>query len=121
MANRSFEWLLLLLIAAGAFFGLAPSLLPTQFASLTGFAGVDLLMYRLAGAATFGYGLGLAVGYRASWPALRVPIAATAAFNLGLGPDDADVLAKGAMGRNLQHTRRVGVLHGHYLQQTIRM
>jgi hypothetical protein len=82
-ANRAFSWLLLLLIAAGAFFGLAPFLLPTQFASLTGFAGVDLLMYRLAGAATFGYGVGLAVGYRASWPALRVPIAATAVFNLG--------------------------------------
>lgn len=81
-ANRAFSWLLLLLIAAGAFFGLAPFLLPTQFASLTGFAGVDLLMYRLAGAATFGYGIGLAVGYRASWPALRVPIAATAVFNL---------------------------------------
>lgn len=82
-ANRAFSWLLLLLIAAGAFFGLAPFLLPTQFASLTGFAGVDVLMYRLAGAATFGYGVGLAIGYRASWPELRVPIAATAVFNVG--------------------------------------
>ncbi|MEX2546596.1 MAG: hypothetical protein WD830_02260 [Chloroflexota bacterium] len=42
-----------------------------------------MLLYRLAGAATFGYGVGLAIGYRASWPALRVPIAATAVFNLG--------------------------------------
>jgi hypothetical protein len=81
-ANRAFSVLLLLLVAAGAFFGLAPYLLPTQFASLTGFAGVDQLMYRLAGAATFGYGVGLTLGYRASWPALRVPIAATAVFNL---------------------------------------
>ena len=50
--NRLFPVLLLLLIAAGAFFGLAPFLLPTQFASFFGFAGVDVLMYRLAGAAT---------------------------------------------------------------------
>jgi hypothetical protein len=81
--NRAFSWLLLLLIAAGAFFGIAPFVLPTQFASLTGFYGQDLFMYRVAGAATFGYGLGLAVGYRASWVSLRVPIAATAVFNLG--------------------------------------
>jgi hypothetical protein len=79
---RLFPLLLLLLIAAGAFFGLAPFLAPTLFASLTGFAGQDVLMYRLAGAATFGYGVGLALGYRASWPELRVAIAATAVFNL---------------------------------------
>jgi hypothetical protein len=81
--NRLFPVLLLLLIAAGAFFGLAPFLLPTQFASFFGFAGADVLMYRIAGAATFGYAVGLAVGYRASWPELRVGIAATAVFNLG--------------------------------------
>jgi len=81
--DRLFPWLLLALIAAGAFFGLAPFLLPKQFADLTGFAGTDMLMYRLAGAATFGYGVGLAVGYRASWPSLRVGIGATAVFNLG--------------------------------------
>ena len=81
--NRLFPVLLLLLIAAGAFFGLAPFLLPTQFASFFGFAGVDVLMYRLAGAATFAYAVGLALGYRAAWPELRVGIAATAVFNLG--------------------------------------
>ena len=81
--DRLFPVLLLLLIAAGAFFGLAPFLLPTQFASFFGFAGVDTLMYRIAGAATFGYAVGLALGYRASWPELRVGIAATAVFNLG--------------------------------------
>jgi hypothetical protein len=79
--DRIFPWLLLALIAAGAFFGLAPFLLPKQFADLTGFVGSDTLMYRIAGAATFGYGVGLAVGYRASWPALRVAMGATAAFN----------------------------------------
>jgi hypothetical protein len=81
-ANRLFPVLLILLIAAGAFFGLAPFLLPIQFAQLFGFAGVDVLMYRIAGAATFGYAVGLALGYRASWPSLRVGIGATAVFNV---------------------------------------
>jgi hypothetical protein len=83
MRDRLFSWLLVLLIAAGAFFGLAPFLLPTQFAALFGFAGSDVLMYRIAGAATFGYGVGLAAAYRASWPELRVAIASTGVFNLG--------------------------------------
>jgi hypothetical protein len=82
-ANRLFPVLLGLLIAAGFFFGLAPFLLPTQFASFFGFVGADVFMYRIAGAATFGYGVGLALGYRASWPSLRVGIGATAVFNLG--------------------------------------
>lgn len=83
MRDRLFSWLVLLLIAAGTFFGLAPFLAPSQFATAFGFAGQDTLMYRIAGAATFGYGVGLALGYRASWPALRVAIAATGVFNLG--------------------------------------
>lgn len=82
MSNRAFPWLLLLLIAAGAFFGLGPFMVPGLLASIGGYAGEDLLAYRLAGAATFGYAVGLAIGYRASWPELRVPIAATAVFNL---------------------------------------
>lgn len=81
-ADRLFPLLLLLLITAGAFFGIAPFLLPAQFASLTGFAGLDVFAYRIAGAASMGYAVGLAVGYRAPWEALRIPIAATAVFNL---------------------------------------
>ncbi len=73
--------LLALLIAAGAFFGLAPLLLPGTFASLTGFRGDDVFIYRLAGAATFGYAVALGLGYRDGWHALRIPIAATATFN----------------------------------------
>jgi hypothetical protein len=73
--------LLLLLILSGAFFGLGPFLAPAFFASLTGFKGTDVFMYRLAGAATFGYGVGLAVGYRRSWQELRIPIASVAIFN----------------------------------------
>jgi hypothetical protein len=78
---QMFRYLLLLLIAAGGFFGLAPLVFPTQFADLSGFSGQDVFMYRLAGAATFGYAIGLAAGYRAGWTALRIPIAATFGFN----------------------------------------
>jgi hypothetical protein len=81
--DRFFPVLLVLLAGAGAFFGLAPFLAPAQFAQLFGFAGVDTFGYRIAGAASFGYSVGLAIGFRASWRELRVPIAATAVFNLG--------------------------------------
>lgn len=79
--DRYFRGLLLLLIAAGGFFGLAPLVLPTQFADLSGFSGQDLFMYRVAGAATFGYAVGLAAGFRSDWSVLRIPIAATFVFN----------------------------------------
>ena len=78
---RWFEWSLILLIAAGAFFGLAPFVAPGLFASATGFQGTDVFMYRLAGAATFGYAVGLALGFRSGWTALRIPIASTLVFN----------------------------------------
>jgi hypothetical protein len=87
-ADRLFPVLLALLIAAGAFFGLAPFLVPAQFASSFGFHGVDILMYRLAGAATFGYGVGLALGYRASWP---VTVGTTATLLHHGGPSPAAV------------------------------
>ena len=80
-AARAFRWLLIVLVLAGGFFGLAPFLAPALFASLTGFRGTDVFMYRLAGAATFAYAVGLAVGYRRSWPELRIPIASVAVFN----------------------------------------
>lgn len=80
-SNRIFQPLLWLLILAGAFFGLAATIAPATFASLTGFAGTDLFTYRLAGAATFAYAIGLVAGTRASWVELRIPIAATLTFN----------------------------------------
>jgi hypothetical protein len=79
--DRLFRPLLALLVAAGAVFGLAPFLAPGTFASLTGFLGTDVFVYRLAGAATFGYAVGLAAGWRTSWTELRIPIAATLVFN----------------------------------------
>jgi hypothetical protein len=75
--------LLVLLVIAGLFFGLAPLLAPKQFADVTGFAGQDLFLYRLAGAATLGYGVALLVGFRRPWPELRIVIASTLVFNLG--------------------------------------
>ena len=78
-----FRGLLLLLIASGAFFGLGSFVLPTQFAQATGFAGRDVFVYRLAGAATFAYAVGFAAGFRSGWAALRIPIAGTAVFNIG--------------------------------------
>jgi hypothetical protein len=80
-SDRIFRPLLWLLVAAGGFFGLAATIAPATFASLTGFAGTDLFTYRLAGAATFAYAVGLAAGSRASWAELRIPIASTFAFN----------------------------------------
>jgi hypothetical protein len=80
-SDRIFRPLLWLLIAAGAFFGLATLIAPATFATLTGFAGTDLFTYRLAGAATFAYAAGLAAGSRASWAELRIPIASTLVFN----------------------------------------
>lgn len=80
--DRLVRPLLALLIAAGSVFGLAPFFMPRAFASLTGFQGTDVFVYRLAGAATLGYAVGLAAGWRASWAELRIPIAATFVFNL---------------------------------------
>jgi hypothetical protein len=80
-SNRIFRPLLWLLILAGAFFGLAATIAPATFADLTGFRGTDLFTYRLAGAATFAYAIGLVAGTRASWVELRIPIASTLVFN----------------------------------------
>jgi hypothetical protein len=80
-SSRIFRPLLWLLILAGGLFGLASFIAPATFAELTGFAGTDLFAYRLAGAATFAYAVGLAAGTRASWVELRIPIASTLVFN----------------------------------------
>jgi hypothetical protein len=80
-SRRLRDPLLVLLILAGLFFGLAPLVLPKQFGDVTGFRAQDLFLYRLAGAATLGYGVALLVGFRAPWRELRIVIASTAVFN----------------------------------------
>jgi hypothetical protein len=69
-------------MAAGFVFGLLPLLIPAQFASISGFPGNDTYVYRLAGAATLGYGIGLLLALRAGlWVPIRPLIAATLTFN----------------------------------------
>ena len=77
------RWLIALPLAAGVVFGLIPLLAPEQFASLTGFPGKDPYIYRLAGAATFGYAVGLALGLRqGTWAAVKLMVIAVLTFNL---------------------------------------
>jgi hypothetical protein len=69
--------------AAGFVFGLLPLLVPTQFASVSRFPGNDTYGYRLAGAATLGYGVALVLALREGrWTPLRPLVAATLTFNL---------------------------------------
>ncbi|GEM_PF-711934 len=76
----------LLLLAptiAALFFGLAALLVAVPFAHLAGYAGNDQFFYWLAGAATLGYGIALAVGIREeSWRGLRAVVIAEVVFNL---------------------------------------
>lgn len=80
MAER---WLLAIPLAGGAVFGLLPFLVPAQFAQVTGYAGDDPYVARIAGAATFGYAVALFLGIRAgAWAPLRPVVVATLTFNV---------------------------------------
>jgi hypothetical protein len=75
--------MLVLPFLGGAIFGLAPLLVPGQFAAVTGFSGDDSFIYRLAGAATFGYAAVLWQTLRdGRWLQSRIVVAAVLAFNL---------------------------------------
>ncbi len=81
--NTLERWLIVLPIAAGLIFGLFPLLSPALFASFTGFSYNDPFISRLAGAATLGYAVGLALGLRqGTWAAVRLMIIAVLTFNL---------------------------------------
>jgi len=68
---------------AGFVFGLLPLLIPAQFASVSGFPGNDMFVYRLAGAATLGYGVALVPAIRERrWLAVRPIVAAVLVFNV---------------------------------------
>lgn len=78
-----FRLVLLLATLAAAFFGLAPLLAPGPFATLSGLPGGDPFVYRLAGAATFGYAVsGVLELRRAEVIALRVPVVGALVFNV---------------------------------------
>ena len=75
--------LLLLPLAGGVVFGLLPFLLGSALGKLGGFPGNDALIYRLAGAATFGYAVALFLGLRqGAWAPMRSVVIAVLSFNL---------------------------------------
>ncbi len=77
------RWLLVIPLAGGLVFGLFPLLVPALFAMLTGYIGNDPYIYRLAGAATFGYAVALIMGIRqGSWMAVRLVVIAVLTFNM---------------------------------------
>lgn len=80
--GSTFRALLAVATAAAAFFGLAPLLLPDTFASLTGFAVIDLFIYRLAGAAALGYATAGVLQLMArAVPEIRLQVRAALVFN----------------------------------------
>ena len=82
-ASRTDQWLLLLPILADSGLGLGAFLLGASFGAMLGFPGNDSFMYRCAGAAAFGYPVGLVFALRQqSWAALRLPVIATLTLNI---------------------------------------
>src|SRR6266508_4163484 len=75
--------LLLLPMAGGLIFGLGPFLLGSASGAAVGFPGNDAFIYRLAGAAAFGYAVALIMGVRQrDWAPLRQVVIGTLTFNL---------------------------------------
>jgi len=65
--------------AFGAYLFLAPEASARAF----GLVGTDIFLYRLAGAASFGYLASLVAEWRGGWPALRITIAGMPIFAIG--------------------------------------
>ena len=75
--------LLLLPMAGGLVFGLGPFLFGSAVGAAVGFPGNDAYLYRLAGAAAFGYAMALIMGIRqGEWAPLRQVVIGTLTFNL---------------------------------------
>ncbi len=75
--------LLLLPLAGGLVFGALPFLFGGAFGRALGAPGNDSFIYRLAGAATFGYAVALMMGLRrGDWAPMRLVVIATLTFNL---------------------------------------
>ena len=81
----AFKATLIAQAAAGLVFGLAPLLASGAYASTLGFSGDDTLVYRLGGAATFGYFVApvIALAWRAGWRQIAIPAIATLTFTIG--------------------------------------
>ena len=81
--SAPFRGLLAIQCLAATFFGAFPLVAPGEFARLFSLVGDEPYLYRLAGAATFGYAVvGLVGAVRPSWRSLRIPIVATFTFNV---------------------------------------
>jgi hypothetical protein len=81
--NKLERILLLLPLAGGLVFGALPFLLGGAFGRMFGYPGNDSFVYRLAGAATFGYAVALIMGLRrGDWAPMRLVVIATLTFNL---------------------------------------
>jgi hypothetical protein len=80
----NFERMLLLLpMAGGLIFGLGPFLIGSAVGAAVGFPGNDAFIYRLAGAAAFGYAVALIIGIRqGEWAPLRQVVIGTLTFNV---------------------------------------
>lgn len=78
-----FRVLLVLQTAVAALLGGATFLLPGVAGGVAGYPATEHFYYRLAGAATLGYAAMAFLAYRerAPWRAVRIPLAATLAFN----------------------------------------
>ena len=76
--------LLLVPTLGGLVFGLGPLLIPGPFASISGATGDDPYIYRLVGAAAFGYPVAVLLGLRQNWwLPVRLLVIAILVFNLG--------------------------------------
>lgn len=81
--SKTEKILLILPMIGGTLFGLFPFLLGGAFGSLFGAPGNDSFVYRLAGAASFGYVVALALGLRQNaWTPVRLVVVAVLVFNL---------------------------------------
>lgn len=93
------KWLLVVPLLGGLVFGLLPLLTPSLFAQISQATGNDPYIYRLAGAATFGYAVALFMAIRqGEWLSARNVVIATLTFNLGSLVAIAVAIATGAAG-----------------------
>jgi hypothetical protein len=77
-----FRFLLLIQVLAAGFFGVVPYLFPSGAARAAAYAGAEPFIYRLAGAAAFGYAVAAGAALlKPTWYRFRIPAAASYTFN----------------------------------------
>lgn len=92
----AFRVVLVLATASAGVFGLAPLLLPRTFTDVFGLSAADLVLVRLAGAATLGYAVaGVLEVLVNRWSSVRLQVVAAIAFNALAAVASAIYLAGG--------------------------